>query len=719
MATNFNVQLKKTDGAKTGSHSNTYRPPGVRREFHSKPMSDIKAMFEKGSDGAGAKPPEPGISYAKKPANSSNQTPSAATNKTSAIKTKSNATLSNQKRETVQKSDVLTAGDMAAFDMLKQEIETKGAENLDEDLLPSVAVAKVYDGGQTFKAMMESKTVSKTLSGGGNTEVSKSAAASMLSFGLTKLRTRPSSLKNEDTIQNSEAQNEDPSASKSDKSETSAINEKLRSSSPSSIKPRDKYIPGAPKGWKGTVNEPNGRSSPKLEETKLTGKLQSDIISPRNGQRSVIRTISPVTRNSSSDSSAGNLSPRGYKPAYIQEQKGVDSSSSALNNQSGVGKVAGKYDAKLKLTSNVIEKNKVSKDNKNEDLERIRSRLKPTTDTKLENIKDKSLTNTPNLAGQDVRWNNKDRNKVERSHKPLRRISSSSGTESSSSVSKSESLGSTPRTGRDGYPIQPNASPIAGKVNSPDRHAQRKAEYVNVGLKAENTDLKRKKFTVSRKMSAEKFQDLKKGFEKSDQNKEQTVEIRKKLDIIPAKAILEKRESFENPDVFTKKPVKTEICSPISKKKLLERKDSFEHPELRRKNSGPVEIVTLAEKGKVLQTIKSLNELDEAAQGRPQLKRRSRSLPSSGIEDDIDSSGYYEDVEHEHGPYYHDIHGVKLADDASNEGDISSEADQIYEEIDALRRAGKGMTAIGVAPITHLCTCIIKIATFKGGYPMW
>ena len=26
---------------------------------------------------------------------------------------------------------------------------------------------------------------------------------------------------------------------------------------------------------------------------------------------------------------------------------------------------------------------------------------------------------------------------------------------------------------------------------------------------------------------------------------------------------------------------------------------------------------------------------------------------------------------------------------------------------------------IGVAPITHLHTCIIKIATFKGGHPMW
>ena len=31
----------------------------------------------------------------------------------------------------------------------------------------------------------------------------------------------------------------------------------------------------------------------------------------------------------------------------------------------------------------------------------------------------------------------------------------------------------------------------------------------------------------------------------------------------------------------------------------------------------------------------------------------------------------------------------------------------------------RNLQNIGVAPIAHLCMCVIKIATFKGGHPMW
>ena len=698
MATNFGVQLKKPDGVQSGSQSNTKRLTGIRREFQSKPMSDIKAMFEKGTEGSGGKPSEPGTSFAKKMATSKNQSATTTTNKTSAIKTKSNVTPSNQKRETFQKSDALTADDIAAFDMLKHEIESKGADHLDDEVLPSVAVAKVYDGGQTYKATVEKKAVTKTKSGNDNTEVTKSEAASMLSFGLTKLRTRPGSLKNEDNnLQTSLVENVDSSAMKDNKTETGAVKGKITTSSPAKNKLGDsKYIPGVPRGWKGAGDEKNGRSSPSLDENKSTGQIKSDITDTRNGQRSLVRTISPVTRNSSSDSSVGNLSPRGYKPPYTKEQTCSNNTNSGLKAESDVNKNIKKFEPNSKLVSKVNEKNKVndSKADKKEDLESIKSHLKPTGDLKSGNKNAVSGNNTSSLAGQDVRWKDKNKGNLGGVSKPLHRISSSSSTESSSSLSKSETVGVKSRIDRFGSPEPQKANSTVGKTRSPDLHAQHKTEYVNIGLTAENTELRKKKFMVSRRMSAEKFQDLKKGFEKSSDNQEQNIEIRRRVEVIPTKKILEKRESFENPEIFHKKEVKKEICSPISKKKLLERKDSFEHPELHRKKSGPVEIVTLAEKGRVLQTVRSLNELDEAAHARPQIKHRSNSLPSSGIEDDIDSSGYYEDVEHDHGPYYHDIRGVKLADDASNEGDISSEADQIYEEIDALRKAGKGKTEL-------------------------
>lgn len=691
MATNFGVQLKKSDGGKSGTQiGNTKRPLGVRREFQSKPMSDIKAMFEKGAEGPAAKPPEPGTNFAKKNITTQNQNSTTAkATKSSAIKTKSNVTPSNQKREAFQKGDKLSVNDMAAFDMLKHEIETKGVDHLDDkdELLPAVAVAKVYDGGHAYKATIEKKGVTKTRSVGGGTEVSKTDAVSKLSFGLTKLRTRPGSFSNEEkNSQPSLLDNTDSSRTESDKTDTDATKEEVKNSSAIKNKLGDnKYMPGVPRGWKSNVDEKSGRSSPRLDENKI----KSDVTDTKNGHRSVLRAISPVTRNSSSDSSTGNLSPRGYKPRYTQEQKRSNSPSSALNadvNRNVKPDSGGKF---IAARANEISKVNESKVDKSEDLETIRSRLKPTEDLKKDNkTNNKTISNLSSISKQDTRLNDKNKANLEGISKQHHRISSSSSTESSSSLSKTENLGIKSKLDRFGSPEPQKSNSSVGNSGSIDPRTKGKPDYANVGLKTEKIELKKKEFMASRRMSAEKFLDLKKGFEIAKENQDQTVQLRKKVGIIPAKKILEKRESFENPETYNKKAVKTEIASPISRKKLLERRDSFEHPERHRKCSEPSEVITNAEKGRVIQTIKSLNELEEVSKSRPSLKRRSRSLPSSGMEDDVDSSGYYEDVEHEHGPYYHDIHGVRYADDASNEGDISSEADVLYEEIPALK-AGK------------------------------
>ena len=687
MASNFGVQLKKPDGAQSGTQTgNTKRPYGIRKEFQSKPMSDIKAMFEKGGEGDSAKPPEPGTNYAKKINTTQKQTSTTAIGtKTSAIKTKSTDASSIQKREAFQKSDELSLNDLAAFDMLKHEIERKGVDHLDDDedgLQPAVAVAKVYDGGQAYKATVEKKNVSKTNSAGGSTEVSKSNAASMLSFGLTKLRTRPGSFSTEEkNPQTTLSEKTDSSEIQDGNTEMDASKEKSAGLGVAKIKSVEKkYVSGAPKGWKSNADEKDKRSSPLLDD-----KIKSDVTDMKNEHRSVVRPVSPVTRTSSSDSSVGNLSPRGYKSTYTKDPNCSNSPRSALKadvNKAVKPDSSGKF-----IAAKVGQTNKVNepKTDGNKDLQNLRSKLKPTGAlNKDDKTNNKTISNTANFTSRDTKLNEKNKANMEGKIIEHQRISSTSSTESSSSLSKSDSLGLKPKIDRFGSPDLQKKTAVTNS-KSTDLYSKQKPEYVNIG----KVELRKKDFTSSRRMSAEKFQDLKKGFEKPKENKEQTVELQKKVGIIPAKKILEKRESFENPDCFNKKEIKKEIASPISRKKLLERKDSFEHPERHRKRSEPSEIVTPSEKGRVLQTIKSLNELDEAAKAKPGLKRRSRSLTSSGMEDDVDSSGYYEDVEHEHGPYYHDIHGVRYPDDASNEGDISSEADVLYEEIPALKGKGK------------------------------
>lgn len=694
MADNFGVQLKKPHGVQGESKGlSSQRPYGIRRDFQSKPMSDIKAMFEKGSDGSSKVPTEFGTNFAKKATTTQNEISSSTTSsKFSAIKTKTNITPSNQKRETFQKSEQLSANDLAAFDMLKHAIEIKGVDHLDDDLTPTVAVAKVYDGGQPLKATVEKKSVKKSNSLGSGNEVSKSEAISMLSFGLTKLRTRPGSFGNEDkSSQPSVKENIDSSIKQGAKTETVGSGMKEKVTTTSAIKHNvvgdSKYVPGIPRGWKSNLEEKNGRSSPNLDENKVG----NDVTDTKNEHRVLVRAISPVTRkNSSSDSSTGNLSPRGYKSPYMQEQNRSDSPISAFKvDVSRPSRKAENSDKLVTAKANEKSKFTISKNDKNEDLEIIKSKLKPTSSIHSDSKHSSARSDGTHVANKDISWNNKTKVNLEGVSKERSRINSSSSTESSSSLSKSDTVGIKSKIDRFGSPELQTVSHSSEDSKAENRHLRVKPNNETLDAKSDKVEYKKKEFAVSRRISAEKFQDLRKGFETSKENQVQTVELRKKIGIIPAKKILERRESFENPESFNQKEIKKEIASPISRKKLLERKASFEHPERYRKSSGSSEIITSAEKGRVIQTIRSLNELEEAAKSRPSLKRRSRSLPSSDRDDDVDSSGYYEDVEHEHGPYYHDIHGVRYGDDISNEGDISSEADLLYEEIPALK-GGRG-----------------------------
>ena len=696
MATNFGVQLKKQEGAQTGTKgpgANTQRPYGVRRDFQSKPMSDIKAMFEKGSEGSDKIPTEFGTNYAKKTTTTQNQkTFTTTTSKFSAIKTKSNVSPSNQKREAFNKADKLSIDDMAAFDILKHEIETKGVDHLDDEPVPSVAVAKVFDGGQALKSTVEKKSVTKTSSVGGGTEASKTEAVSMLSFGLTKLRTRPGSINSDEKGSQSLVRETTDSAGKQGaKIGDNDLGLKTKVSNTSAIKHNvvgdSKYVPGVPRGWKSTIDDKNGRGSPTDQK-----KIKSDVTETKIEHRALVRPISPVTRkNSSSDSSTGNMSPRGYKPLYTEQNRSNTSSpisllSDNVSKTSTKSETAGKFETRR---GKDLSETADSKGGKLEDLDSIKSRLKPTGDMQSEN-KNKSESSLLRHTKDSIL---KGRNKVtvEGAGSPRSRISSTSSTESGSTTTssslKNENQADISKLDRYSPP-----EPKKVSMSSLEKEQNVKNKYNEIsGLKTDRLELRKREFAVSRKMSAEKFQDLKKGFEIGKESTAKNVELRKKIGIIPAKKILEKRDSYENPDTFTKKEIKKEIASPISRKKLLERRESFEHPERYRKRSGSTDVVTPTEKGRVLQTIKSLNQLDESAKSKASLKRRSRSLPSSGIEDDVDSSGYYEDVEHEHGPYYHDIHGVRYGDDISNEGDISSEADQLYEEIPALK-GGRGKT---------------------------
>ena len=698
MATNFGVQLKKPEGSQTGSKgpgTAMQRPYGVRRDFQSKPMSDIKAMFEKGSEGSSKTPTEFGTDFSKKISNITKQnqktvTTTGTTAKFSAIKTKSNVTPSNQKREAFSKADKLSIDDMAAFDILKHEIETKGVDHLDDDLVPNVAVAKVFDGGQALKSSIDKKSVTKTSSGGN--EVSKIEAASVLSFGLTKLRTRPGSF-NSDEKGSQSADNKDLVGNQGAKIVDSDLGLKTKVSNTSAIKHNvvgdSKYVPGVPRGWKSTIDDKNGRGSPTLET-----KIKSDVTETKLEHRAVVRPISPVTRkNSSSESSTGNMSPRGYKPLYTEQNRSNTSSPISLSNDS-IGSTSTKSEiaGKVKTTREEnVYKASDSKGGKNAELQTMKSHLKPVGDMKSEN----KIKTENSLLSHTKDSLLKSRNKaiVDGAASPRGRISSTSSNESSSTTTSSSLKNENHADISKSDKVAPQErKKVPMSSFEKEQNIRNKFNELS-GLKADSLELRKREFAVSRKMSAEKFQDLKKGFEMGKGSTDNNVELRKKIGVIPAKKILEKRDSYENPDAFAKKEVKKEIASPISRKKLLERRESFEHPERYRKKSGSVDIVTGTEKGRVLQTIKSLNQLDESAKSKA-FKRRSRSLPSSGIEDDVDSSGYYEDVEHEHGPYYHDILGVRYGDDISNEGDISSEADQLYEEIPALK-GGRGKNEKG------------------------
>ncbi|XP_053378788.1 uncharacterized protein LOC123528066 isoform X3 [Mercenaria mercenaria] len=642
MASSFGVQLKKADGSaglspgKGGSRT----PGGARRsDFRTQPVSDLKAMFDKQDESASGK--------------KTVSTTVTSTQKTAATKTGLSNLKSNTKTTltvTTSKTNQLKDGDIQAFDALKSELNKTGIEKLLEDEKPNVAVAKTYSGGKSYQATVGSKKVHSANDDSSSGVVSKSSAASVLSFGLTKLRTRPGSLKgDEEKLPRSNSVEEE-----AEKGASSPRSPALRPDSPGSRELKDnKYIPGVAKGWKANNNETKEKDKAGKFNDSSIGKVRGEV-----KQENIVkgfRSVSPVNFavNSSDDSSSSsNLSPRGYRSNVKKtEEKKTDVNENikkfeSSKSDSNLLKLE-KNENQTKVTKNKTEvsdtKMLISKTNSSSklsaveqlarDKEKVKVRLNRNSGS-FSSDSDKGRR-SPKVKG-DMKWLEKGRISLEEfkeqtkvkgeGHRPLSRASSS-GSNSSYKQSEGKAIQSK---------IERFASP------EPPKNTQKSGLGVS--------ELKRKEFAVSKRISTDKFQDIKKGFET------QTVSSR---------AMSPSAERKPKIDL---------------KQKVLERKQSFEEGVMfRPKSSENKEIISPRDRGNVLKTVQALKELDAKAKKQPTIVRRTKSLPIESMADDT-SSIEYEDIGE--GPYYHDIVGIKLADDISNEGDISSEAD-LYEEIPA------------------------------------
>lgn len=633
MASSFGVQLKRADGndgPKSNKSDGSRTPGGARRsDFKTKPVSDLKAMFDKKEgetpDGKVATTSATSVvktQVQKTDAASANKF--GLTAKTTTTKT-STTGLSSQKV-----GDEISDKDRQAFAALKNKIDKTGINNLIEEQ-PKVAVAKTYSGGTTYQATVGAKKVQNADSSSG--PVTKGDAASMLSFGLTKLRTRPNSSKLDD-----------------DKLDDSS----KRPSSPKSFSPRPgspKYLPGAAKGWKGsTVPSDTGTSSSKsgkFSGSSLT-KVKDEVQSEQKLTLKGFRSVSPVSVNSDDSSGSSNLSPRGFKPLGLSKTDDSDKKTDVNENIK-------------KFEKTTADTSVFNKDKKDSQTKYVNSALDPKRRTDLKSkestvgqfnlIKEKNKTNKISRSASsdsdkgkrsprvkdEIKLSDKSKSsleefkqqveKIDKKHKPLSRASSS-GSNSSLSLSDSKSI-----------------KTHLERFGSPDSGGKSESKL--------GTEFRRKDFAVSRKISTDKFQDIKKGFENkgvNERTQSPSAERKPKLDIKPNSRILERKQSFEGGEIFrTKSTEKKEITLP-------------------------------KKSGYVLKHIQALHELDAKAKAQPTLVRRTRSLPSTSDNVGDDSSDcFYEDIE---GPYYHDAISTKAIDDISNEGDISSEAD-LYEVIPA------------------------------------
>ena len=642
MASSFGVQLKKRDESQGSSPSKGIgrTPGGARRsDFRTQPVSDLKAMFDKNDESAGKKNISSTVSTQK---SSVTKTEFSAT-KPGLSGTKTTSTI--QTTKTQSSSSKLSDGDMEAFNVLRSKLTKTGIEKLLEDEQPNVAVAKTFSGGNTYQATVGVKKVHSANDDASGGVVTKSDAVSALSFGLTKLRTRPNSLKgDEEKLPRHNSIEEEV-----EKSLSSPRQSYHRPDSPGLRDLKDnKYIPGVAKGWKS--------NSPETKEKDKTGKFNDSSVGKLRKevkQEKIVkgfRSVSPVnfSVNSSDDSSSSsNLSPRGYRSNNVKsedkktdvnenirkfESSKSDSNLLSWEKNDNQNKVNTESSLSKKLitssTSKLSAVEKISVDK-----EKVKSRLNRNSGS-FSSDSDKGKR-SPKVKGE-MKWVEKGRisleefkeqNKVKgEGHRPLSRASSS-GSNSSFKQSEVKAFQSK---------IERFSSP------EPPKDAAKGRE----GL----SEVKRKDYSASRKMSTDKFQDIKKGFET------QTVATR------------------------TKSPASDRKPKIDIKQKVLERKQSFEEGVVYRpKSVERKEIISPRDRGNVLKTVQALKDLDAKAKKQPTIVRRTKSLPIENLGDD-GSSIEYEDISE--GPYYHDVVGVKLGDDISNEGDISSEAD-LYEEIPA------------------------------------
>lgn len=642
MASTFGVQLKKADdpGSSSAGSGGSRTPGGARRsEFKTQPVSDLKAIFDKKDEGVmGKKTSTSAISSAQK----TTVTKTGMSNMKGDAKTTSTVTTSKTKDVSSQ----LNKEDRYAFEALKNKLNKTGIEKLIEDD-KHVAVAKTYSGGKAYKATIETKKVNTALDEP-SSEVSKSTAASMLSFGLTKLRTRPGGIKGDE-----EKLFRGNSVEETEKGPSSPRSSPLKSDSTGARDKDSKYIPGAAKGWK--------KSSGQTDETDKTGKFNGSLVGKvreevkQESKVKGFRSVSPVLSVNSSDESSGsiNLSPRGYKSSGLKAQE----------KKTDINENIRKFETS-KSDSNLLKLDKsdsrsITAKNKTESLDSKQQIKKTDSKPKFSAVEQLALgkekirsdrnsgsfssdsekgKRSPKIKSE-MKWVEKGRVSLEEfkkkervkgeGHRPLSRTSSSG---SNSSLKHSEDKGIQSRIERFGSP-EP--------ASNTQKHESRLAI----------SDVKRKEFAVSKRISTEKFQDIKKGFE--------TKNVSPRSDTSSA----ERKPKIEMP----------------VKQKILERKQSFEDGVVfRQKSYEKKEIISPRDRGNVLKTVQALKELDAKAKKQPTIVRRTKSLPIESMGDD--SSVDYEDIGD--APYYHDISGLKLADDISNEGDISSEAD-LYEEIPA------------------------------------
>jgi len=717
MASKFGVQLKQTDGkpGESSSPKSQFTPGGARRsEIKPKPVSDLKAMFNQKDQEAKAsieiltknskvvtdeKHEESTTTYSKTvntDLSGLKGNTKLTSSSTSTTKTKVTKQISNSN---------LTEDDKMAFEALKLQLKTTKLEDLDSletKLEPKVAVSKTFSGSSSFQSTVTKKKVQNSddsQDSESKVPKTKDQAASILSFGLTKLRTRPLSINNEEK-----------SGNEGSKSGTASP----RSQSPKPSSPlmkefgKDRFIPGAAKGWKSAGSETSKSveyvNASAVKSASFTDSAVGKICSEELSDSKVkgYRPISPVTfRRSSDESSSGsaNLSPRGYKPPTFDHNvpKSKDVSSDYENFKSAD---AGKSDknvfrandndqtkspaARLKSWERKIQENKTVSTSKLESssssqkaannnapkLSRPNSKPKLTAVEQLALDKDKLKTNrnsgsfssdsekgtrSPKVRG-DFKWMEKSRISLEefkeqtktkspvlgqgQGHRPLSRASSSG---SSSSSYRSEKLTIQSRQERFASPELGRNTPSPKESSPVLRKSELGIDKVNVSR--------------SSRIHIDKFKDIKKGFEeKLNENRSQSPSANRKPMI----------------------NIKTE-------KKLLERKQSFDSGEVFRQRSYErTEIVSPRDRGSVLKTVRALAEMDAKSKAAPNIIRRTQSLPSDSLEEENDSSAdYYDDV----GPptHYPIGHQFAIGDDVSNEGDLSSDADgmQIYEEIPA------------------------------------